>query len=233
MPAEEALMKTFSGFEAGVSRLVRMPERVFSDILPMVDDLAELKVTLHVMWRLGEQRGSIPYLDHQELLEDRLLQASLGDCGVQGLESALERAVERGTLLTVVLPEGLSPDGRIYLANSPKGRAVVEAVARGDWPEVLRPATRPNIFALYEANIGMLTPLIADELREAEETYPPEWVEDAFREAVAMNKRSWRYIQAILRRWHEEGRSDEQGQRPEELDRRRYIDGEYADFIQH
>ncbi len=131
------------------------------------------------------------------------------------------------------LPEGLSPDGRIYLAKSPKGRAVVEAVARGGWPEVLRPATRPNIFALYEANIGMLTPLIADELREAEETYPPEWVEDAFREAVAMNKRSWRYIQAILRRWREEGRSNEQGQRPEELDRRRYIDGEYADFIQH
>ena len=59
--------------------------------------------------------------------------------------------------------------------------------------------SRPNIYTLYEENIGPLTALIAEELREAEETYPADWIEEAFREAVRMNKRNWKYVHAILK----------------------------------
>ena len=72
------------------------------------------------------------------------------------------------------------------------------------------PSERPNIFQLYEENVGMLTPLVADELRAAEEEYPAGWVEAAIREAAAGNVRSWRYIEAILERWKREG--EERGQ---------------------
>jgi DNA replication protein len=65
---------------------------------------------------------------------------------------------------------------------------------------------RPNIFVLYEQNIGLLSPLIAEELRDAADHYPPEWIEAAFREAVMQNKRSWKYISAILRNKETEGR---------------------------
>lgn len=65
---------------------------------------------------------------------------------------------------------------------------------------------RPNIFVLYEQNIGLLSPLIAEELKDAADQYPPEWIEAAFREAVQQNKRKWSYIRAILRRWETEGR---------------------------
>lgn len=65
---------------------------------------------------------------------------------------------------------------------------------------------RPNIFVLYEQNIGLLSPLIADQLRDAADQYPPEWIEAAFREAVQQNKRKWSYISAILRRWETEGK---------------------------
>ena len=65
---------------------------------------------------------------------------------------------------------------------------------------------RPNIFVLYEQNIGLLSPLIADQLKDAAEQYPPEWIEAAFREAVLHNKRKWSYISAILRHWEAEGR---------------------------
>ena len=65
---------------------------------------------------------------------------------------------------------------------------------------------RPNIFVLYEQNIGLLSPLLADELKDAAEQYPAEWIEAAFREAVQHNKRKWSYIRAILRRWETEGR---------------------------
>ena len=65
---------------------------------------------------------------------------------------------------------------------------------------------RPNIFVLYEQNIGLLSPLIADQLKDAAEQYSQEWIEAAFREAVQHNKRKWSYISAILRRWETEGR---------------------------
>jgi DnaD/phage-associated family protein len=86
---------------------------------------------------------------------------------------------------------------------------------------------------LYEQNIGPLTPLLAEELMEAEDTYPVSWIEDAFREAVELNKRSWRYIQRILERWAAEGKADEKTRRGDEGDRRRFIEGEYADYIEH
>ncbi len=65
---------------------------------------------------------------------------------------------------------------------------------------------RPNIFTLYEQNIGLLSPLIADELKDAADHYPADWIEAAFRAAVQHNKRKWSYIHAILRRWETEGR---------------------------
>jgi DnaD/phage-associated family protein len=194
--------------------------------------LAELKLTLHVLWRLGQQQGKVRYLRRADLTADQMLLAGLVGPPNEALAAALARAVERGTLLRTETLDG-EPGEEIYFANTPKGRAAVEAIARGEWPDELESAGRPNVFALYEQNIGMLTPLIADELREAEQAYPAEWIEEAFREAVSLNKRSWKYIRAILERWRTEGRGDEAGQRPGETDRRRYVEGEYGEYIKH
>ena len=48
--------------------------------------------------------------------------------------------------------------------------------------------------------------MIAEELAEAEKTYPPDWLADAFAEAATRGKRNWRYVQAILRGWASEGK---------------------------
>jgi DnaD/phage-associated family protein len=213
-------------------RNVNIPEPVFTDLVPTIDDLAELKLTLHVLWRLGQQQGKVRYLRHADLTADQMLLAGLGGSPGEALDAALARAVERGTLLLTKTLDGEASEG-IYFANTPKGRAAVEAIAHGEWPDELESAGRPNVFALYEQNIGLLTPLIADELREAEQTYPVEWIEEAFREAVSLNKRSWKYIRAILERWRTEGKGDEAGQRPSEADRRRYVEGEYGEYIKH
>lgn len=218
-------MKAFSGFQDGSVRNVGIPEPVFAELVPMIDDLAELKLTLHVMWRLEQQRGRVRYLSHADLVGDRVLLSGLGDAPKETLDIALQRAVDRGTLLKTAMKTGDASNdvsNDVYFANTPKGRAAVKAIARGRWPDELEPAERPNVFTLYEQNIGMLTPLIADELREAEETYPAEWIEDAFREAVASNKRSWRYVRAILEQWLSEGRGEKTSLRTTEADRQRY-----------
>lgn len=63
-----------------------------------------------------------------------------------------------------------------------------------------------NIFSLYEQSIGMLAPIMVEELKLAEQTYSFNWIEDAFKEAIRLNKRNWKYINAILERWGREGR---------------------------
>ncbi|MGD1997121.1 MAG: DnaD domain protein [Anaerolineae bacterium] len=224
-------MKTFSGFSAGKVRSVRVPKPVFTELIPLIDDLDELKVTLHALYRLSRQRGQVRYLRHRDLLSDRLLMSGLSEESGAALEAALDRAVERGTLLRTEA-EVEDRVEAVYLANTPRGRAALAAVRRGEPLAEASSAPRSNVFVLYEENIGALTPLIAEELKEAEGIYPADWIEEAFREAVALNKRSWKYIRAILERWRSEGRKDEASRREREGDRRRYVEGEYGEYIE-
>jgi DnaD/phage-associated family protein len=165
------------------------------------------------------------------------------------LEDALARAVARNTLLKLEID--LSPDQprqtKItedwYFINTVKGRQAIALIRQGRLREVqsalpdearLR-IQRPNIFVLYEQNVGVLTPLLAEQLRDLEKTYAPEWINDAFEIAIGNNKRSLRYIQAILKRWETEGRDGERnedaGRDTEERRRRSYLPDEYSDIL--
>ena len=222
-------------------RLVSLPERVFSELLPLIDNLAELKVTIHCYWHLSKGEGTVRFVRRRELLDDAVLLDGLKgdseDDPISALDAALERATARGTLFHVrAEPSGEKEDW--YFANTPKGRAAVKQIERGELPEGIRAVTgakvtRPNIFVLYEQNIGLLQPLIADELRQAERDYPTGWIEEAFRVAAEANVRRWSYVRAILERWSTEGRSDGTSQRDSETDRRRYVEGKYADYIEY
>jgi DnaD/phage-associated family protein len=123
--------------------------------------------------------------------------------------------------------------------NTVRGRNAVQAIEAGrfeiggrDVPIALI-VERPNIFSLYEQNIGPLTPMIGDQLQEAERDYPAEWIEEAIQQAVKRNKRSWRYIEAILKRWQAEGKNDGLAKQPTQADRYRYIQGELSDYINY
>ncbi|MCK4451678.1 MAG: hypothetical protein KAX26_13920, partial [Anaerolineae bacterium] len=127
-------MKTFSGFPPGKVRSASIPEPVFTELIPIVDDLAELKLTLHVLWRLGQQRGKVRYLRRADLVADQVLLSGLGDAPAEMLSAALERAVERGTLLLAQATIGEASE-ELCFANTARGRAAVEAIARGEWPD--------------------------------------------------------------------------------------------------
>jgi len=60
-------------------------------------------------------------------------------------------------------------------------------------------STTPNVFALYESEIGQLTPMVAEKLKDAEQAYSEQWVLDAIELAVEHNKRNWKYCEAILK----------------------------------
>jgi DNA replication protein len=225
----------FSGFPAGKTRLTPIPAQFFAELLPEIDHLGELKVALYAFWALDRQEEKVRYLTRADFAADERFTAGLAP---YDLDDALERAIQRGILLSA-LPRGGAAEERVYFLNSPRGRAALQAVEQGEWhparsavPAATLEAERPNIFRLYEQNIGMLTPLIAETLQEAEREYPAAWVEEAFKLAVERNKRRWNYIQAILKSWQEEGR-DQTDRRDTAQNRRKYVEGKFSDFIEH
>ena len=64
---------------------------------------------------------------------------------------------------------------------------------------------RPNIYTLYEQNFGALTPMIAEELDQAEKDFPVEWIPLAFAESLKNNVRRWSYTRKILDNWKVNG----------------------------
>jgi DnaD/phage-associated family protein len=227
----------FVGFGPSDENPVSIPGILFRDLLAEIDDLAELKLTIYLFWRLNQSEGDFPYIKCQEIQSDAIFMAGLGqDSQAAGiaLANALDRAVARRTVLRSLEPEDAAPV-EVFFLNTPRGRAAVQAISQGNWRagrhgDTNLPVERPNIYRLYEQNIGPLTPIIAETLRDAENEYSPEWIEEAVQIAVEKNARNWRYVAAILRSWKEKGR-DEQDRRDSQKDSSRYRENEFADFI--
>lgn len=212
-------VRRFPGFPDRME-LIPVPGAVFGTLLREIDDLNELKTLLHVLRLLHEQPRAPRFVRRASLLADAglidVLAAPAGGDRTEVVGSAVRMAVERGTLLSVAVTDGGSEDV-CYLLNTRSNERVVQQVMAGHRtlgdlgpaPSPREPASsddRPTIFELYEQNIGLLTPLLADELNEAAATYPVAWIEDAFREAVGQNKRNWRYVRRILESWASRGR---------------------------
>ena len=218
---------------------IKLPAYVFSQVMPQIDDLAELKLTLVVLAMLRQKEGDYRYLRREELLaDDDLIQGlAVIDPSLKpadSLDLALQKALARGTLLAAELDMG-NASSCLYFSNDARGKVLQQQIQSGQW----RPATadeievlppRPSLFALYEENIGVLTPMLAETIKEAQATYPREWIEDAMRYAVERNARSWRYISKVLEAWQQEGRSRETS--GGHLERhKQYTAGEWKDFI--
>jgi len=84
-------------------------------------------------------------------------------------------------------------------------------------PEPTPTPERPNIYRQYEASLGiMITPAISEVLKDAETTWPAEWLAEAFRLAAANNGRSWSYVKAILEGWKRNGfKADTRAPKPQ------------------
>jgi DNA replication protein len=199
---------------------ISLPESFFNQALPKIQDLAELKIALYVAYLILRKQARPYFVTYKELLSHELM-AKIGE---ETLRQALNSAVEHGALLHSTLNiNGVLED--VYS---------LAAASRQPSARLPSPGGQAiNIFALYEQNIGMIGPMIAEELKEAEKLYPPQWIEEAFKEAVTLNKRSWRYIARILERWASEGKDSGEYKRDIKKDGPdKYIKGKYGHLVQ-
>lgn len=124
------------------------------------------------------------------------------------IKSALESLISQGLLLA------WQEDNQTYLIpGTPAGRFLLQELKLNDRKlisDTQESASledeRPNIFKLYETHIGMITPMMAEQLKQDEADFPEQWIEEALREAVHRNVRNWNYVRAILKAWKERGR---------------------------
>ena len=207
-------MPIFNGFTSSET-FTAVPDSLLRDLLAEIEDADELRATLHAIWRIEHQEGHVRFLRRADFGE---------------FAAGVDKAVLRGTLLRVQ-----NEAGEFFCLNSPRGRASVEAIQNGKFdPSNIQnapPVERSNVFTLYEQNIGALTPLIADMLREAEKEYPSAWFEEAFEIAVAKNARHWRFVEAVLKRWKEKGKDERKDQQDAVKDFERYTDGEFSEYL--
>ena len=236
-------MKQFSGFPARM-QFTPIPNVFFSRLLPQISNITELTTTLHIFWSLYGKRGYPRFTTYRELLGNASLMSSFkGEkkSPDEVLRNSLEKAVKRGTIIHLALVIDGAPE-EVYFINTDSDRRVVAKIRNGElalaglkagrqvYPEV-ETGPPPDIFTLYEQNIGMLTPMIAEELRAAEKLYPEAWIRDAIKEAVNQNVRKKSYILAILERWTTEGKSDGTHRRDSKTDPNKYTRQKYGHMV--
>jgi len=224
----------FNGFQEDKKEFTGIPDVFFRELLPKLEDINEIKLCLYILWKayaIGDFGMPVTTAD---ILLDEIFMSGLkssSDGAEKLVANILNKMVVSNILIKIRSESIEEPD--IYFINSPLGRK-----AATDKSQKLQPVKttldqiQPNIFRLYQENIGPLTPIIADALREAEDNYPVEWVEEAIKIAVQNNVRRWRYVDSILDRWQKEGR-DGTDREDDQEDYRRYIKGEYGEIGHH
>ena len=195
MPAdpatESSLAKSdlpFEGFpNSGAATTI--PSLFFARVLPEIERVEELVVSVYCFFaQTNADRKRRPrYVTLRELESDRTLMRTLARLGSgndgEALRVGLDAAVVRGSLARAVVETAAGRD-ELFVMNNPANRKALEALdGRRVEIEAPLPAAdaepAPNVFTLYEENIGNITPLIAEDLKEAEDQYPIEWVRSA------------------------------------------------------
>ena len=209
-------MTAFEGFQPN-SQKTAIPNVFFTRLMPLIKDAAELKIALHVFWALQQKKGSPRFVTFRELLGDKTLAPGLGEDiteRVEVLEKGLRGVVEKGILITTeVEAEGLR--NQLYMLNTDSDRMAIDKIDRGRLDLGVVPVgvadsetkLQPNVFAVYENNVGPLTPIIVEELKHAIDLYSEDWIVDAIHHAVKSSARNWVYIEKILKNRREEGGS--------------------------
>ncbi len=181
---------------SGPESTISLPTRLLAEVVPTLDQ-AELRVLLALYVRgVGAPGGQSAVDDLQG--DTSLLQSLARDSPVAAREAvhrAIDRLLARGIL-------AYADETRHHLRLRATASVVPGAIlATGD-----EQAKRALVARLYEENIGLLQPIIVEELHAAARLYPEPWIVEAFAEAARYNRRNWRYVRRILERWATQGR---------------------------
>lgn len=185
----------------------RVPNAILGRVLANVEEPDVVKLVLRTVWHLDRQRGYPKFITREDLRTDRVLSRILTDD--TRFERALQGALSCNVLIEVVI------DQRTYLMlnTATAARAAVGTTASRDardhdengWGTPATVGSQSDAFRAYEENIGILTPMIRENILAALEDFTDEDITHAVRIAVENESRSWSFVAGVLRRWSKEG----------------------------
>ena len=193
------------------------PNIIFGKLLDEIEDINDLKFILRIIWMINQIKRVPKYLTIEEIMADKIVHAIIStksDIAMHATCLSMIKNPQFSNLLICHEIDTSKSTSTVVAFNTTRNKTMLNKTQQLDKSDsVFQPdgdvsAESPNIFKLYEDNIGTLNPIIADELKIAETTYPNSWITSAFKESVLRNKRSWNYIKTILENWHREGKND-------------------------
>lgn len=214
--------------------MMTLLDSLLHGLLADIDSLTELKVTVFCVWAMRQrdnQPNGLQWVRRSDFDGPNRAVHGLSEAE---LEDGLARAVQRGTLrcLSAHGPAGLSET--VYACPSPElDAALAESggtlrLDASGHVAILPP--RPTLYKLYEDNIGPLTGLIGDALRDLAADYGDDWLREAIAIAAERNKRSLSYIKGVLRGWRKDGKPHANAQRhPQSTEKP--ASGQFAEFF--
>ncbi len=185
----------------------RVPNAVLGRFLTNVAEPDVVKLILRAVWLLERQRGYPKYITREDLRNDRVLSQVL--TGGTRFERALQDALSLNVLIEVVIDRRTC----LMLNTTSAARAAVSTIASQDgldhddngWDTPATSGLPPDAFRAYEENIGILTPMIRENILTALEDFTDDDITHAVRIAVENESRSWSFVAGVLRRWSKEG----------------------------
>ena len=203
-------------FKTG-QKMIPFPVQLFTEILPRLHNESQLRATLYTWYAIMSKGSGQRYVYLSQLLTDPVLLSwftHLG--GKNGIQRGLDLSCREGIFLQLQIGE----DDKILAPNDESGARLItdmksESVAHHNQSRDSSPETNyettvvSNVVEKYENEIGMLTPVIADMIAIAEQMYPTTWILEALDIAAQSNARSWKYVAAILARWKNEGKNND------------------------
>ena len=170
-----------------------------------INDLDTLKCMLRILDIVAKANDAMTIpIQQKTLLKDALLLNYLGK--PNEIMKALQNALQLGLLSQHVDSDDEIEYTLIY-SDTVNCNQNQSRTANDHNRHNKNTLASTSIFKIYEENIGLVTPLVAESLAEAEKRYSSQWIVEAFKLATTRNKRSWAYISRILERWFIEGKT--------------------------
>lgn len=106
-----------------------------------------------------------------------------------------------------------TPVDSLYIKGDVKGEGDIEDDIDIE-AEPVSTTTAGAVFSAYQHEMGVITPHIAERIKDACDLYPESWLIDAFKIASEKNARNMKYVDAILQRWKAEGKDNGKRAKP-------------------
>ena len=128
----------------------------------------------------------------------------------QGVSERTPGEVPKQATVPVTNPRLLKKDKENIKENNSSSKEIL-----------VTPDEIAEIATLYQEEIGQITSMVGAALNDAVQQYPANNIKDAIKEAALRNKRSWKYIEAILENWKAKGRGSG-GNGPDKYAKQKY-----------